>query len=1037
MVGAFGEVIVMDWGLALDASDRPGPPGKAPPRSTVAGPAGTPCYMAPEQANAPNSVLDERTDQYLLGAILYEILTGTPPHRGQTVLDMVLAAAVGEVQSPAERAPHRPVPEALARVAMKALANNPADRFLDVAAFQAALRDFLGGEQKRREAREHFDRARELLSGTSVGGASAEYARFSEAIGLLQRAVGLWPEDADAAAGLLDAQKRFVARAIQGGDLNLAAAQLAALQAQGAPGKELAGPLARDLHEAATARQRQKLRFRLTAGTAIALLAVVAALAPFAWVQWGAAESNLHEANTQTEIARAKSREAADNLITAEGQRDRARRAAYVAGLRLAGVEWRADNFPRVTELLNEAEPTLRGWDWGHLYSLRNGEARSAPGHRGGTTTLAFSPDGRWLATGGVDRTLRFVDVATGKELAVRKGFSDALKRIVISPDGTRLAVLAEAPAIIESFPVNRSTPVVTLWDVSALAQGKPPAEKPLLTLPRQLTPTFSRAGVLVTLDPAGVHLYASADGAKGVVLPATAPARQERLAISPDGTRLAVLTLKGTAEVWDPVEKRLVFTVARAPGAVDHAAFSIDSNLLATSNDQMIRWWNVKDGKEVRKIEGLHNIVQRLAFSPDGSLLVAAVGKEMRCWGVADGKELRTLTAPHLDGFSDLAFSADGSRLLAVHRLDPHGLVAVWDMKMGMVLRVLRGHVGRTEIALAPDGVFAATGDDTGAVKFWDAGTDPSTRTFPSESAIEGLAFAPDGRLAVLGRNIPGAEVTLRAADAGPELRRLPGSIVAFNSAGGQMAVFARAIQGLSLRLWNAEGTRMIRELKGPKQAIRALAYSPDGRFLASAGGNNEDKAGEVFVWDTATGELVAELPGCEAAALAVAFSPNGGLLVAVGGHLQRQRWGEIKVWDMESREEVGKMGRQPSRFNAAAFASDGRLATAGSDGFVRVWDLPAGKELFRLTGHRQAVLSVAFSPDGGRLATCGDDKTVRLWESVEGKELLVLDEPEVVSAVAFSPDGHWLACRGGTILRIGSKQYVTLRKALFPATP
>ena len=177
MVGAFGEVIVMDWGLALDVRTQPNAPGKAPPRTTVAGPAGTPCYMAPEQANAPNSVLDERTDQYLLGAILYEILTGTPPHLGPSVIDVVMAAAAGDVTRPSERAPDRPIPEALARVAMKALAGDPAERFADVAGFQAALREFLGGESKRREARTHFDRARELLNGPDSAGASTqEYA---------------------------------------------------------------------------------------------------------------------------------------------------------------------------------------------------------------------------------------------------------------------------------------------------------------------------------------------------------------------------------------------------------------------------------------------------------------------------------------------------------------------------------------------------------------------------------------------------------------------------------------------------------------------------------------------------------------------------------------------------------------------------------------------------------------------------------------------------------------------------------------------
>ena len=316
--------------------------------------------------------------------------------------------------------------------------------------------------------------------------------------------------------------------------------------------------------------------------------------------------------------------------------------------------------------------------------------------------------------------------------------------------------------------------------------------------------------------------------------------------------------------------------------------------------------------------------------------------------------------------------------------------------------------------------------------VKLWSAGPDPTTRTFAATGPIGGLAFASDGRLAVMGFG-QGAETTLRAAEAGAELRRLPAQLVAFHPSGGQIAFAGRFHDAYAVQLWDAGGTHMIRELEGPRQAVRALAFSPDGRLLASAGGNSEEKAGEVLVWNAATGERVAAFDDCESAVLGLAFDPHSRLLAAGGGRLQRNRFGEIKVWDLQRREAVGGFERQPARINAVTFDGSGRLATASSDGIVRIWAPSGGKELFRLVGHRSAVLSVAFSPDGKRLATGGDDKTLRLWESTEGKELFVLDEPEVVSAVAFSPDGRWLASAGGTVFRIG-KKYITLRKADFP---
>src|SRR5579883_2253486 len=178
MIGEFGEVQVMDWGLAIDLTE---------PRER--GHAGTPAYMSPEQADGDPQTLGAWSDVYLLGAMLYEVLTGTPPHRGDGVLQVLLAAAKGEVQKPCDRAPARKIPGDLEALCLAALEKETEKRLPSAQAFKAGIATHLAHT----DALGILDKARALIDAPDDD-ADAEAERLRKAETFLEQAQALWPE---------------------------------------------------------------------------------------------------------------------------------------------------------------------------------------------------------------------------------------------------------------------------------------------------------------------------------------------------------------------------------------------------------------------------------------------------------------------------------------------------------------------------------------------------------------------------------------------------------------------------------------------------------------------------------------------------------------------------------------------------------------------------------------------------------------------------------------------------------------------------
>ena len=214
-----------------------------------------------------------------------------------------------------------------------------------------------------------------------------------------------------------------------------------------------------------------------------------------------------------------------------------------------------------------------------------------------------------------------------------------------------------------------------------------------------------------------------------------------------------------------------------------------------------------------------------------------------------------------------------------------------------------------------------------------------------------------------------------------------------------------ASAGQDGNVRLWDATSGQLLLVLRSHEGWVRSVTFSPDGRWLASAGND-----GSVRVWDAASGQALLVLQGHEGGGRSVAFSPDGRWLASAGNA------GSVRVWDAASGQALLVLQGHEGSVLSVAFSPDGRwLASAGNDGSVRVWDAASGQALRLLQGHMGGGSSVAFSPDGRWLASAGNDGGVRVWDAASGQALRLLQGREHgVQSVAFSPDGRWLASAG-----------------------
>lgn len=600
-------------------------------------------------------------------------------------------------------------------------------------------------------------------------------------------------------------------------------------------------------------------------------------------------------------------------------------------------------------------------------------------GHDAEVLTVRFSPDGKTIASGGADNTIKLWNLDGQEVKQTFKGHKADILSLSFSPDGKMIAS-ADGGNIISGEPIDG---VIKLWSIDGLEL-------------RTLTGHNAQVESVIFSPDGGTLASASIDGtiklwniSDGKLIRTIEDGITPLMSISFSGDGKTIISgdKSGVVKIWDLNGNKLQSFAAHS-AAIRSVSFSPDGNIILTGGeDNIIKTWNLS-GTEIQKFVGHTDKVRSAKFSPDGKIIVSAsMDGRVKLWNL-EGKEVEGFKGIHGDRVYDVSFSPDGT-LIASASADK--TVKIWntvsDSSNSREFTLLNDHKGIVSaVGFSPDGKLIASGGEDKAIRLWSRADAKLIKIFEGhQEPVFTLSFSPDGKNILSSSqdgtfrlwNLEGeqkAKIDGRVSvvvDGNRLFLGNPVSSVSF-SPDGKMALLSITLSafgasGSLIKLWSLDNLQVrnikeLRDIKEYKSTIWEAAFSPDGKVIAAASSD-----------------------------------------------------GTIKLLRTEDGQEIGTFKGHTSDVFSVGFSPDGKtIVSGGSDTTVRLWNLK-GENLQVFKGHSLEVASVVFSPDGKRIISASSDKTVKIWTLGGSVQTLTHAEIPYLMRVRSSPDNQTIVAVGG----------------------